>query len=428
VVRVFQPWNAYMADINGDGAAEFLFWDTTAGYTSQRMLAFVGTDGGVKTSLLRSGRAPGSVRYQFVDVNGDGLPDAIEIPINGVAKDGSKDFRVVINSGRDFLKPTHISVSPFSGSPTQMGQSLTAIYEGDYSILPDNVAVRDPGLRSIDFDLDGREDLIQLGNACGAVSNSTGYYDRGAVTVLQAAGGSSLFSYSTLAQTDDGNAIPIGDEAYHWPAGTGVCGGGFSNSQIADVNGDGLADIVQPENGEIVVYTRVGMAPGLLTDVVDGLGEKTHVEYLPMTDPRVHTAVPHGECTYPQDCRVRGQWLVSSHTVGYTSPKPLKFEHSYSGSRRDVSGVGWLGMDSHTVRDTVSETVVIAEYDHTSNLGGALYTGLAEPSVKTEGYPVEIVEGGGDEVRYEEDRTRSRLSYRTTRTAGRTRIICRYTD
>jgi YD repeat-containing protein len=371
--------NSYAVDINGDGKQEILLWDSTFkhhGNTATRMRALMGLDSGnVPTALLASGKKAGSLRYQFADVNGDGLQDAVEIPI-----DGGSSIRVWINNGRDFLSPITVSLN---GSDT-MGQSLNH----DNS----NGKPRDPGLRIIDFNGDGRADLIQLGNSCMDVTDPS--KQRGAVTVQIANASGTPFAPGITLAVSGGGTIPLGDQSYDWDSPGSGCGGGYGTSQILDVNGDGLADIVQVENGQIVLYIRQGKQPGLLNTITDGLGNKTLIDYLPITDPGVHTPV---ECSYPQYCNIRGKWLVSSHTLANDSLTPLTYSHTYTGARTDVTGVGWLGMDSHTVEDisssatTTRHATVTTTYDHTSMLDGTnIYASREQPKSRSESYPMDV--------------------------------------
>jgi hypothetical protein len=77
------------------------------------------------------------VRYQFADLNGDGLPDAVEIPNAG------GDARIAINTGRGFLPPRAANLN----SDSQFGESSETI---------------DPGFRIVDVNLDGRADVLYL--------------------------------------------------------------------------------------------------------------------------------------------------------------------------------------------------------------------------------------------------------------------------
>ncbi len=133
--------NSYFADIDGDARLEFLF--ATIG--SNRLSALNAPDSQLgapslrKTSLLSS-HDPGGSRYLFLDANGDGLTDAFRFDSRGGA-----EF-LLINSGNGFFDGSGSFPSPFSV----------------WSVLTAQGAPADTGLRVVDFNQDGREELLSL--------------------------------------------------------------------------------------------------------------------------------------------------------------------------------------------------------------------------------------------------------------------------
>ena len=333
------PWdrvNAYIGDFEGSGKAQFLFWDralTAAnGQPSTFMRKKSGPTSDVVNSTLKGGdKTPGAVRYQFADLNGDGLPDAIEIPNNG------GDVRLAINTGRGFLPPRAANLD--SGS--QFGQSGQTI---------------DPGFRIVDVNLDGRADVLYLGTgARGSDSTDCAATRRSKIITLK-------------ADNDRNGSVSLVPAATSYDVGVVNNNGCFvDGSQIMDANGDGLADFIQYEgtgtDRQIVLYQRQGEPPGLLKNVRDGYGATVDVTYAPMSDSTVYTRI---DCTYPQICNQKGRWLVASHTFDLGSSTPRQLTHKYTGARSDVTGIGWLGMDEHTVTDGAIGTGSIAtttDYD-----------------------------------------------------------------
>ena len=328
-----QTWNAYVNDYNGAGKAELIFWNSAllqngTPSTFMHMLADT-TSGALTTSLKASGKSLLSVRYQFADLNGDGLPDAIEIPNAG------GDVRIAINTGRGFLPPKPANLN----SDSMFGES----------------SFRDPGIRIVDVNLDGRADILYLGDGC------------------RGDGASSRSKIITLAADNDrdGSVSLVPDVSpydHGWGTypGNGVTCYGFDGSQVLDANGDGLADFIQAEGDDyqLMLYQRQGQPPGLLTNVRDGYGATVDVTYAPMSDSTVYTRI---ECSYPQICNQKGRWLVSSHTFdkGTSTERPLT--HTYVGARADITGIGWLGMDRHTVTDGAITTTVDYDLDPSQN-------------------------------------------------------------
>ena len=151
------------------GKLEVLFRDARPGsdpehFTTNRMLALTkfasgGSESPVRmTSLKGSGRFPFEVRYQMVDVNGDGLADAVEVP-----NIGGTQIRVAINNGRDFMPPIAITLP----TGATLGQSSDTVDQN-----PDHStgASVDSGIRVLDYDFDGRADLFLM-DAVAAPTN-----------------------------------------------------------------------------------------------------------------------------------------------------------------------------------------------------------------------------------------------------------------
>jgi RHS repeat-associated protein len=422
-----QGWSSLLADINGDGKVELLVSAaTSSSATRMRYLAlsFSGAGSGT-TTLLKSGWTKDDVRYQFADINGDGLPDAIEIPIKGSTDPYSGNIRVWKNSGSGFLPPVAVTLQ----GADRMGRSMDLLDPFYVADVQFGSRPRDTGLRIADIDGDGRADLVQMGDnddtdpwasLPGSGSpipqpkephvNAPGYIPRSLVTVLSSDPLGTSFEHGTLKSS--GQDIPLGDREAsiggngekNWGRmmtnsyGSIVLPVGFAGSQLLDVNGDGLADIVQSEKGNMVVYVRNGQKPGLLTGITDGFGNSTGVVYTPITDRTVHTPVSAGGCLSSQYCNVRGRWIVKSHTLAATSQHPLPFKHEYGGARQDVQGLGYLGMDNHWVWDESNPGAapsVATSYDHMNKFGALFYPGMGLPAERVETYPMSASGPGG---------------------------------
>ncbi len=378
-------WNAYALDTDGDGKLEFVFRDARANdpdqSTTARMLALtpLPTDGtGASslrvTSLIGSGKHPGEVRYQMADVNGDGLADAIEIPNNG-----GNTIRIAINNGREFMPPTSFQLP----ATRNVGQSV------DLAVPHFSVAAGlDPGIRVMDYNLDGRADLFLMDEGCFNQGTPLHPSDGDAVTPTRFHptalmprsdsffGSSGQLDYAE-ADAPVGNPVePVFDEFACYD---------HSDARVLDVNGDGLSDFVQIEGSSFqpFVYLRrrdPAGRPDLLKTITDSLGHQVKVEYKPITDSTVHTKV---QCSYPQSCNPRGMWVVSKQTMDATGT-PLTYSHHYQGARSDLQGIGWLGMDQHTVKDDTDTTgrssfLTTTFYDHVNKGGSNIYPYAEKP-------------------------------------------------
>ena len=143
---------------------------------------------------------------------------------------------------------------------------------------------------------------------------------------------------------------------------TGSCPLTYRKSQVLDINGDGLPDFIQPEGGRPILYIHRGVKPDMLTHISEGSGHTVDVSYRPLADGTAYPAAT--DCAYPQHCGSGGLWAVSAHHLDLGTSLELSFEHTYGTPRSDVmAGGGWLGMDSHTVRDTRTGVKTSVSYD-----------------------------------------------------------------
>ena len=275
-----------------------------------------------------------------MDVNGDGLADAVQTPNFG------GNISVAINTGRDFLPPVAYALPPGFG----VGQAAA----DDVVDANGNGTGRsvDPGIRVMDYDFDGRADLFLMDGGCINQANpaSTFPTTRSHPAALMFHGGGALSSASyTGAPVGNAGAAQFDGQPIVCPA--------YGNSRVLDANGDGLPDFVQIEGttqprGSRSIFAQGDPAgpPNVIKTITDSLGHQTGIEYKPITDP-VHTKV---SCSYPQSCNPRGMWVVSKQTMDVTG-SPLVYTHAYQGARTDLQGIGWLGMDSHTVTDAQTD-------------------------------------------------------------------------
>ncbi len=214
-----------LADINGDGLSDLvqLFLPTTKWYGKQpqrRVLLNTGTrfayDSSYSNSLGDTYFSGGGTDMgtRLADINGDGLSDLVQLflPTNSWYG-GKPQRRVYLNNGTRFAYNSNYSNSLadtyFSGGGTDMGTRLA------------------------DINGDGLSDLVQLflptsNNWYGGQPQRRVYLNNG-----------TRFAY------DNSYSNSLGD--------TYFSGGGTDmGTRLADVNGDGLSDLVQlflPTNG-----------------------------------------------------------------------------------------------------------------------------------------------------------------------------------
>ncbi|MCY1020499.1 RHS repeat-associated core domain-containing protein [Pyxidicoccus sp. MSG2] len=361
VLQSFLPVNAslwsdnigFTLDLNASGRMSLLITDKTGVVSpvGQRYWAVEKRNGVFtkqETTLVRTD--VNEKVYVFADVNGDGLPDALRSPLAG------GDIEILLNTGNGFAAPVAQNLPDFA-KPS------------DWS--------KDNGVRVLDYDLDGREDLMLMDARPGLQS-----------PVVLLARDTGLSPYVP--------PMPVGRTT---PAG-------YVLSQVLDVNGDGMTDMAQVVNGTLRIYKRTGPMPGLLVRAEDGLGAVTTFLYKTLSDATVYQ--PGTGCGLSRACVRKGRWVVSEHRVDAGEGQPARAKQFfYQDGRVDLAGRGWLGFATVVTTDVQTGAVMRTEYDHQTKVG-THYPRAMKPVHET----MELVDNGWRTVR-----ERS-LVYRSTTRPG----------
>jgi RHS repeat-associated protein len=306
--------NAYFADIDGSGRNSLLFRgrslltppdpNGSKRYLAAAVRPFVLelSDSGITqpTTLRVATKTSDGFHYFLIDVNGDGQADAVRIPNSGGGASislntGAAQFESVRSGGGDLL-PEHQFLSVMNTLPTG----------------PDDLTI-DTGVRVGDLNEDGLPDLILMGS--DASDRIISYLSHGSGT-FHIEGGEHLRASSS--------PIPIGVAARVLPSNNRLVG--YPTSQVLDVNGDGLVDLLQlhadGNGGQNILhlYLRQGNKADQITMITDGLGKTDLVGYKPASDASVYA--PANTCALPQFCTHKGMWLVASHRVSNDSFSP----------------------------------------------------------------------------------------------------------
>lgn len=287
---------------------------------------------GTSSALRGTGLSSRQMPRLFLDVNGDGLPDAAQVE-GGL-------LWIAMNVGGTFDAPQYAPVSWAAAAALSLPNEL----------------------RVGDFNDDGLEDIYLV-----------------SARILLQANGQLGFVEKTLP-------IPAGDDSCQ----TSGCPGFASRKwdQLLDFNGDGLIDLIQMRGGSGHLLKRVGTKPGLLEKITGGpLLPEVRFTYTP--SPESHAPA---DCTYPQYCLRKGMWLVSEvgvqAVVAQTIPQGLfnRTLYSYSGGRFDVRGRGWLGFAQRVATDeqTGAKTTMTMHNDwpqaQLSNFAIYRYPGAFRPA------------------------------------------------
>jgi Salmonella virulence plasmid 65kDa B protein/Insecticide toxin TcdB middle/N-terminal region/FG-GAP-like repeat len=262
--------------------------------------------------------------YYMADVNGDGLTDAIMFQSAKQGNDGS--VNVSINTGNGFAPPVLWSVDAGPSHSTLLEQYFTTVS---------------------DYDGDGKDDLI----ARSAATCSPAGCPFSTVFWLLRPGAPGEFLSADLVGTPGDRSV----------------GGGAA----FDFNGDGLLDyfLAGDDTTEEGIYIRAGMKPDLLHTITDGFGAFDHFLYKPSGDTSVYS-VGSDEPQYPLSPAIAGRWLVSSWTIGEGLKAERTRSYTYSKSRLDLKGRGWLGFGNVTTVDSATGMAVSTDYDIETNVGG----------------------------------------------------------
>jgi Ca2+-binding RTX toxin-like protein len=181
-----------LGDVNGDGHADIIGFGSNATYVS-----LANSDGTFQSAILNGGGGGGSdnfIHHEVADVNGDGKADIVTFGTDGVY--------VALATSGGLVAPAVRTFNGFGTSDAAGGWSNDNLYHRELA----------------DVNGDGRADIVGFG--------SNGVY------IALATGGGS-FAQPTLAL----NAFGASDASGGWSQNA------FPR-HVADVNGDGMADIV----------------------------------------------------------------------------------------------------------------------------------------------------------------------------------------
>jgi RHS repeat-associated protein len=322
----------FAVDTDGDGRTELIASTGGPGWTSWGLHAYADA---VQVRPLNLEEPPTGIH--FGDVNGDGLVDSVQ-PYGFDADDG---LRVQLNSGNGF------------------GSRFTAPSPDGYSKLLFHGYLRDNGVRVVDFNGDGRDDVLVFHSG----KPKPGDTWRG----LQ------VYLWTDNAFVRAPLDLEIGDPNL----------GEWDNTQVLDFDGNGALDLVNVgTDGRLRAFQRLGGVPDQLIGIGDVSSRgRTEISYTTLADRtparRVYTP---GTCDYPLTCPISGTSVVAEHSITSdlgTGTEPMwdSYQHTYKAARADLHGRGWLGFAEHTVRRVETGATTVTEFDN------------ANPDPETKTYP-----------------------------------------
>jgi RHS repeat-associated protein len=286
-------------DVNGDGRVDLLVLtqqsdcgatDTCPSWTSRwTLLASTGA------ALVPQYSLPGAAEALLADFNADALTD-----VAYASAGGQWQLYLATGSRGGALAGFAGPVASAASAPASAGRALV-----------------------IDWDADGRTDLLQPG--------STGelQYCRSNGTSLEAC----------------------------QPAG--ISPGTVVNAPMAlDVNGDALPDVTYASSSvRLMLHHQV--PPDLLLSATDGYGARTEFEYLPLSDTRVHRV--GNAAAYPVRDLARPGHVVARATLA-TGRAHRRESYFYEGARFHALGRGFLGFARRTTTVVGHPLLQVEEY------------------------------------------------------------------
>lgn len=230
-----------LADVNGDGLADLV---QSYGTDPGRQRVWLNTGSGWQLSDWTVPAEAGFVTddggnngVQLADVNGDGLDDLVQSHGHAVAT-----HRVWLNNNAGWEAATAI---------VPLGTEFVESFDDRL----------DNGVRFADVNGDRRVDFIQADG--GLAGQHRVWWNNG------------------LAWDNPVYNVPL-DAAFTEPSN----GHADNGIRLADVNGDGLIELIQSDGGDAGqhrVWLNTSPAPDLLVEVANGIGGKSTVTYQPST-------------------------------------------------------------------------------------------------------------------------------------------------
>ncbi|MDC0747778.1 FG-GAP-like repeat-containing protein [Polyangium mundeleinium] len=335
----------YPVDVDADGRAElvvrdhFLDMNGFPHYTNKYIaLGYRAPSSPLEEITLELVASPGGVYW--LDVNGDGLPDAIETGWN------DRQLRTFLNTGNGF-----------SGSIDTLTPPVLDADEHAKLGAP------------IDWDGDGMQDLL--------------------LPMKLAAG--NLPSWVVLRSLGDGQ-FEIEDTTIPFDAAmtqAGITIADPRGPRVIDADGDGAHDVLLPHNGFFHVHRNLASQPDTLLAVRDGMNPlkeghagslpNVSIQYTTLIDTSITEDAPPGlqdrhtyvsrydtanGCAYPMRCIVGPRRVVSSYAVFTGAEKPRHFRVRYRDGRWHRLGRGFLGFGERILDDLDKGGGTIEVYDN----------------------------------------------------------------
>jgi hypothetical protein len=393
----------FFADIDGDGKAD---WIRISRSTSDAWYALGNGDGAFKPWIkVNAVVGPAnSTKHYFVDVNGDGRADWVQIGPLGANQSWTSSVALATGNGNfQFWSSSSSTTSGYtsyidlngdgvidnvlmnSSNPVDLFGSYIGKGDGTFTAVWSSMDLKSsPDYRSYmgsridtqfaDINGDGNADLIQIyttsifvaygkGDGSFAVPRYVGDAKTGGLNLFADIDGDGMTDrISTLAGAPTGSTIQIyastgssNPNSYLHPVDFSLspanATAGNNQLYLADLNGDGKADLIMVSavTGKAWIAVSQAVFSGKMTSIGLQGGPKTEIKYKPISDSAVYTpdtdaVYPLRDAVFPRKYSAKMPTLVSSVVSPNGIGGTLTTAYRYAGAKTDLRYRGFLGM------------------------------------------------------------------------------------
>jgi len=316
---------------------------------------------------------PAGVYQVLADVNGDKYKDIV---YSSSDLDDYKSKFIRYGSANGFDSELSYNAGRATAAGDRDGDGKDEIYSMYFGREP----VFDQGI-VVDVDGDGLADIVEKDEdtSQGWVKKSTvngfawqenwggagNYYSSGDV---DGDGFPELLSRNQGMFSSTGQSIVVAPITYENPSQT-YNFNFFGDEErsvtyLADVNGDGLSDMVVANGGMHVALSKPA-EPDLMVIVTDGLGDKIAIEYSQTDDAEVYSQVSQqDQIAYPLSPLRNKMILVKKYSIANGLGGEYSFTYHYEDGIVHRNTYGFLGFKKVTLTDSRSGIQNITNYSH----------------------------------------------------------------
>ncbi len=347
--------NIDVVDYDGDSKLEFLFHNDSNGWL---LYTYSGSYivGGYITSFGEYYLIDTGLQNRILDFNGDGCSDLLILFDNGYKIyefKGTNKALVETFSGTDILNNDFILFGDYNGDGNIDIVKQAYIYPNDWSLLSltsngfesheltcfdnfDIIANNDAFAR--DMNADGRSDVIIIGRG----QNTSNPFNR--INVCLSNGN----DFTIQEYTSSVNFLN-GPDSYY----------------IEDYYGDGRNRFFYKYFSISRLFSFANGTPShLVNNVINGLGAKATIQYLPMSNANIYmrgTGALYPVSDFSSSTQLVSQ-VIGDNGIGGTSTT----SYNYEGAKVHRQGKGFLGFSKTTVTDNATGIITETQAGYSS--------------------------------------------------------------